>query len=84
MPIYVNQSSFTSPAHDLFDQRLKDVYLTITGPGPVALEQLGEDGVWRSFPSTRFSGDGAHVITCKRGQIRVVITGGPTTVGLSL
>lgn len=78
--LFENQTSFTS---DAFINRLEDMtdlYLAVDGPGPVAIEQEGEDGVWRAFPETTFDGPTAQIVTIKRGRWRVVISGGPTTV----
>lgn len=78
--IFENESSFTSPAYINKFEDLAEVYLAVDGPGPVAIEQEGEDGVWRAFPETTFDGPTAQIVTIKRGRWRVVISGGPTTV----
>lgn len=78
--IISEQSSFTSAPISVPYRALNDVYLSVTGPGPVAIEMLEEDGQWRSFPETTFDGPTAQIVTVKQGSFRVVISGGPTTV----
>lgn len=78
---FKDKTTFTSDAIPLQYQAITEAYITITGPGPVALEQLEEDGIWRSFPETTFYGPTAQVVTLKRGQFRVAVTATePTTV----
>lgn len=85
MPIYIDKTTFTGPSLDATSQSPDQLYLTITGPGPVAVEQRGEDGVWRSFPQTTFSGTQAQIVTIRRGMYRIVITAAAaTTVEVSL
>jgi len=76
--IFKNQTSFTSldlgPA---FDGTLQ---VHITGPGPVAIEFKGEDGIYRSFPESTFEGPKAVLVNVPPVFYRVKITGGPTTV----
>lgn len=54
--------------------------LHVTGPGPVAIEFLGEDGDYRSFPESRFTGPTAQMVNVPNAFFRVVISAGPTTV----
>ena len=83
--IFVNQTSFTSPAFRLDDRLLKEVFVGITGPGPVSIEQLGEDLVWRSYPESTLSGPTAQIVTLRAGSWRVVISAAtPTTVEVIL
>jgi hypothetical protein len=78
--LFANETSFTSSAYHNKRANAVDLYLTVTGPGPVAIEQLGEDDTWRSFPETTFDGPIAQIVTVRPGKWRVVISGGPTTV----
>lgn len=78
--IYKDQSSFTSPAFTAPGARPSTYCISITGPGPVTIEMLQEDGQWRSFPETTFDGPTIQILELFRGQYRVVISGGPTTV----
>lgn len=57
----------------------RDVFLTITGAGTVSIEFLEEDGVWRSFPETTFTGSGAHIVVVKRGDWRIRIAAASAT-----
>lgn len=75
-----DKSSFTSEPFSIEQRASLDMCLAITGPGPVALERLGEDRVWRGFPELTFSGPTIQTLELPRGQYRVVISGGPTTV----
>lgn len=80
---FLNQAAFTSDPLTLLGPPGGDVFLGITGAGPVALEHQGLDGVWRSWPETTFSGPAAAVVRMPSGSFRVVISGaGPTTVDL--
>lgn len=82
--IFVNKTNFTSDPFTSFAVEKgrvgRELYLTIAGPGPVAIEMLQGDGVWRSFPESKFTGPAARILEVGPVQIRVVITGGPTTV----
>ncbi|MGY2256441.1 hypothetical protein [Pseudomonas reactans] len=82
--IFMNKTNFTSDPFTSFAVEKgrvgRELYLTITGLGPVAVEMLQEDGVWRSFPESTFTGPGAYILEVAPTQVRVVISGGPTTV----
>lgn len=78
--LIVNQTSFTSDPVPVSVNGLLDLHISITGPGPVAIEQKDEGGTYRSYPETTFTGPAAKVLTIGRGDWRVVISGGPTTV----
>lgn len=78
--IFENKTSFTSEPVENAHEPILELYVTITGPGPVAIEQLEEDGTWRTFPELTFDGPKAVIATVKRGYWRVSVTGGPTTV----
>lgn len=79
--IYPSKTVFTGEPLSVELAATADCYLTITGPGPVAIEQLELDGAWRSFPETEFSGPTAQIVTLKGGQFRVVVDATePTTV----
>lgn len=81
--IFPNKTTFTSDAITVANFQ-RDAVLTITGPGPVAVEMLQEDGVWRSFPETTFTGPAAKVLTLPAGSIRIAIAAATaTTVGLN-
>lgn len=78
---FKDKTAFTSQPIKIDFSPITEVYLTVTGPGPVALEQLEEDGIWRSFPETTFYGPTAQRVSLKRGQFRVAVTATePTTV----
>lgn len=78
--IYPDKTDFTSDPFAIEMQPRLEVMVTVTGPGPVAIEMLQQDSVWRSFPETTFGGSTAQILTLLRGKYRVVISGGPTTV----
>ena len=78
--IFENKTSFTSSEFVNTQSQITEKYLVIDGPGPVAIEQKGEDGVWRSVPELTFTGSQAIIFSIKAGPWRVAITGGPTTV----
>lgn len=82
--IFADKTAFTSPAFSAFEAGhgcvARDVYLTVTGPGPVELQMQQEDGQWRAFPETTFNGPTAQIVSVPGGLLRVVISGGPTTV----
>lgn len=76
--IYINKSSFTSKPLNIGPAAVVDCHLAITGPGPVTIEQLGEDLVWRSFPETLFLGSGAYVVSLRGAPTRFLIDGETT------
>lgn len=78
--IYKDKTNFTSPEFAVNMHSSLAFCVSITGPGPVAIEMLQEDGEWRSFPETKFDGPTIQVVDLFRGQYRVAISGGPTTV----
>lgn len=79
--IFKDKTAFTSGAYDMptSGQVSADAYITVTGPGPVYIEQLEEDGVWRSFPESTFSGPTAQLVSIKRGRFRVRIDASAAT-----
>ena len=78
--IFENKTSFTSETFVNTKSLITEKYLVIDGPGPVAIEQQGEDGVWRATSELTFSGSQTVIVSIKAGPWRVAITGGPTTV----
>lgn len=78
---YLNQTSFTGAAIPL-DSVSGEVSLFVSGTGPVSIERLCADGVWRGFPDLQFTGAVAKILSLRNATYRVVITGGPTTVEL--
>lgn len=82
--LFKDQTNFTSEPINFRDQGMKDIFVGVTGPGPVALELQCDDGVWRSYPETRFSAEAARIVSLPMGLWRVVISGGPTTVQVSM
>lgn len=82
--IIKEQNNFTSDPIPFRDDGLRKVFIGVTGPGPVALELLCDDKVWRSYPETTFTGPVAKVVTLPSGSWRVKVTGGPTTVQVTL
>ena len=73
-------SSFTSEEQKNNANGILDLHITITGPGPVTIEQKQKDDVWRSFPETTFSGPQAVILSISKDPWRVVVSGGPTIV----
>ena len=80
---FLNQTNFTSSPIQLSSER-PEISLFVFGPGPVSIERLCEDAVWRAYPELQFTGSTARVLTLRNATYRVVITGGPTTVELQL
>lgn len=81
--IFENKTSFTSDEFFNTQGQITEKYIIIDGPGPVAIEQQGEDGVWRTPPELSITGPKAAIISIKAGAWRVAITGGPTTVEIN-
>lgn len=79
-----DQSNFTSEEIPLRDFGLRDVFVGVTGPGPVAIQVKGEDGTFRAYPEATLNGPVAAILTLPQGAFRVVISGGPTTVQVIL
>lgn len=76
-----DQTSFTSDAIPQHSQAIAELYVTITGPGPVFIEQRSADGSWKAYPETTFEGDQAKIVALRRGEYRVRIDAPePTTV----
>lgn len=82
--IFKDKTDFISDPIPVLYQPVFDAYVMVDGPGPAAIELKGEDGVWRSYPETEFDGPAAVQLTLPRGEFRVVISGGPTTVEVRL
>lgn len=81
--IFPDKTAFTSDPIPLSYQAVTEGYVTITGPGPVHLELLEEDGQWRRFPELSFYGPTAQRADLPRGEFRVVVEAStPTTVGV--
>lgn len=78
--IYPDKTVFTSDPFSIELCPRAEVMVTVFGPGPVAIEVLQDDDVWRQFPELTFKGSTAQILTLFPGEYRVVITGGPTTV----
>ena len=78
--LFLNKTNFTSEPINNNKEVIVEKYLIIDGPGPVSIEQLGSDDVWRTVPELVFEESQAQIFSIKRGYWRVVISGGPTTV----
>ena len=71
--LITDQTSYTSDAINQHSQAIAELYVTITGPGPVYIEQQSADGSWAAYPETTFEGDQAKIVAIRRGQYRVRI-----------
>lgn len=80
--LFKDKTAFTSDPITLRYRTVVEAYVTVTGVATVVIEQLEEDGVWRSFPETTFVGPTAQRVDLKRGDCRVKVTSGTATVGL--
>lgn len=76
---FKDKTTFTSDPIRVTGDLTVDVFLTVTGPGPVALQMLEEDGVYRAFPETTFSGNTAQVVRVKSGAFKVDIQAATAT-----
>ncbi len=76
--IFVNKTAFQSEEFNIGFDNIVDAHVTITGDGPVSIEQLGEDAVWRTFPETTFTETGAYIVSLRGAKTRINITGGTT------
>lgn len=76
--IFVNKSAFTSEVFNIGLGAFLDCYLAISGSGTVTIEQLGGDGVWRSYPETTFTGSGAYIVSLRGADTRIKITDSTT------
>ena len=76
--IFKDKTDYTSDAFNIGFNALVDCRLTITGNGPVSIEQLGEDNLWRAFPETTFHGPGAYIVSLRGAPTRIIIDGNTT------
>lgn len=70
-------------AQSLSNNVMRDVWLGVSGTGSVAIEFLGDDGTYRSYPESTFTAPTAKVVTIKACQYRFNVTGGPITIELA-
>lgn len=83
--IFPDKTDFESDPIHLQYQAVTEAYITVSGPGPVYLELLEDDGEWRRFPELTFEGPTAQRVDLPRGQFRVAVDAAePTTVGVRL
>lgn len=81
--IFADKTAFTSDPISVPSQAATTAYLTITGPGPVYIDQL-HNGQYTAFPESTFTGPAAQRIDLRRGSIRVRVDAATaTTVELS-
>lgn len=81
--IFAEKTAFTSDAIDASSQAVTGAYLTVTGPGPVYIDQL-HNGQYTAFPESTFNGPTAQRVDLRRGPIKVrVAAATATTVELT-
>ncbi|HEY6612753.1 MAG TPA: hypothetical protein VIZ86_16690 [Pseudomonas sp.] len=81
--IFVNKTAFESPEFSMpvGGSPHADMWVGVTGPGPVYIDVLGKDGVWRTYPEFTINGPSAQLLNVKRGRFKVrVAAATPTTV----
>lgn len=84
--IFKDKTAFTSPEFQCptGDQPHADLWVGVTGNGPVYIDVKGADGTWRTYPELTFTTTTAQVVTIKRGRFRVRIAAAvATTVEVS-
>lgn len=75
LPAGVTQTFASNTTHE--------IWLGVSGTGSVAIEFMGEDGVFRSYPQGTFTSPAANMVMMKAGQYRFNVTGGPITIDLA-
>lgn len=60
-----------------------EMWMGVSGTGSVAIEFMGDDGIFRSYPQGTFTSPAANVVMMKAGQYRFNVTGGPITLDLA-
>lgn len=76
--IFSNKTGFLSPEFNIGNEAIVEARVSITGPGPVVIEQQSEDNVWRTFPDLTFTETGAYIVFLKGAKTRISITGATT------
>ena len=78
----VNVKNFTSEPFTMqtTDKPYSEVWLGITGSGPVYVDVFCSDNVWRTYPELTFTADTAQLITIKSGKFRIRVGATATTV----
>lgn len=61
---------------------IHEMWVGVSGTGSVAIEFMGDDGVFRSYPQVNFTAPVANMVMMKAGQYRFNVTGGPITIEL--
>lgn len=73
--IFSDKTGFLSPEFNIGNEAIVEAHVTITGPGPVYIEQKGEDGVWRTFPEMTFTESAAYIMSLRGAPTRIYIDG---------
>ena len=71
----VTQSFVSATTHEM--------WMGVSGTGSVAIEFMGDDGIFRSYPQGTFTAPAANMVVMKAGQYRFNVTGGPITLDLA-
>lgn len=85
--IFKDKTAYTSPEYSMPTSGgpFAEMWVAVTGNGPVYIDLKGEDGVWRTFPECTFTGTTAQRIAVRRGRFRVRIAASvATTVEISV
>lgn len=79
--IFKDKTAFTSDPYDMPTDggAFAELWVAVTGAGPVYIDVLGKDNVWRAYPETTFTATGANRVSVKRGKFRVRVAAAVAT-----
>ena len=83
---FKDKTAFTSPEYSFGGPpgAPAEVWIGVTGDGPVYIDVKCEDGEYRTYPELTFETTTAQRVAVKRGRFRLrVNAAAPTTVELS-